>query len=236
MSQEPASEANMMCGKCPQRGHQGCEVPRTSSRKLAIVSSLVCLGLASCATYRVNAFAADKTLVCPGESTTIRWEVQGPARLRADRGANDWDEQDVPSTGERSFSEIAKTTFTITAKKQNPALGNHKNQIVDVATNSPKGNTVTCAAGVCTATFTPSSAGVRVSRLATPMVALGGRDEPIKICVTHQAMPRTCIDAGSAIAVDVPFDGPWTMEAMVPSTQPPPQKLTINFDFKCPAP
>jgi hypothetical protein len=196
--------------------------------------ALSCLGLSSCSTYQVNSFGSDKTLVCPGEATTLRWDVKGQAQLRADRGANDWDGQDVPSTGERSFSEIATTTFTITAKQQKPALGNFKKQIVDLATSGPRGNSVTCVASVCTATLMPSSAGVRVRRLSMPMVVAGGRQEPISICVIHQPMPRTCIEAGKEAAVDVPFEGPWILEASVYATPAPPQKLTINFDFNCP--
>jgi len=133
-----------------------------AKRGVAFLGVLTCLGLSSCGTYQVKSFASDKGIICPGESATLRWEVQGQARLRAERGANDWDEQDVPSTGERSFSETATTTFTLRARQQNPALGNYKKQIVDVATSGPRGNAVTCTAGVCTATFTPASGGVRV--------------------------------------------------------------------------
>jgi hypothetical protein len=199
----------------------------------ASASLLVTLLGSGCCHYRVVNFSVDQQYVCPSQTTTVRWEVKGPARLRADRGPGDWDEGIVPSKGERSFATTKETLFTVTATKQNPAEGNFKSQPVGVFASGYKGDSATCSAeGLCTATFTPTSAGPRVSKLSLPLAVGGGHSKAVDLCVTHAGLPRTCIPAGQAISVDVPFEGPWTLETTASPATPPPQ-LRIQMDFNC---
>ena len=202
----------------------------------AILASLLVSLLGwGCCHYGVVNFSADQQYVCPNQTTTLRWEVKGPARLRADRGPGDWDEGFVPSKGERSFSTTRDTTFTVTATKQNPAEGNFKNQPVAVFSTGYRGDSATCSeTGVCTATFMPTSAGPHVSKLSMPVAVGRGQSKAVDLCVTHAGLPKTCIAAGASAAVDVPFEGPWTLETTVAPGTPPPQ-LRIQMDFNCPS-
>jgi hypothetical protein len=204
--------------------------PRTSLAALALVG----LALTGCPKYQVNSFVPDKTSVCAGETTTLSWDVTGPASLEAVPPLPGWVvPTDVPSQGQRSFTERATTTFRVTATKQNPALGNAKNLTVSVVSNGPKGSAATCSGGVCSATFSPKAGLAKVSRLSAPQVKVAGRDMPVAICVSHQGMPRTCVAADEDAAVSVPFDGPWTLEAQLPPPPTPPM-LELTFDFTCP--
>jgi hypothetical protein len=207
----------------------------TRAATAILLASLSSLGVPGCRTYQVRTFTADQPLICPGQVTTIRWTVDGPAHLRAERGPDDWDEEDVPSEGERSFAATVSTTFTITAKNANPAKGAFKIQPVGIVAAGYKGEAATCApSGICTATFTPTAVGPRVRRLSAPLAVVSGRQQPTSLCVTHQGLPRTCIDADTGIDVDVAFEGPWTLETK--SADPdavPPQRLQVQFDFVC---
>jgi hypothetical protein len=201
------------------------------------LTRVACLavGLLGCHHYQVNSFVPDKTSVCPGESTTLTWDVTGPASLEADPTLPGWHvDADVPSQGQRSFTELATTTFTLTALKQNDAKGNAKKQIVSVVSSGPKGRAGTCSGGVCSVTFSPRAGLAKVSRLSAPLVKVAGRDMPVAICVSHQGIPRTCVAADKDAAVSVPFDGPWTLEAQLAPPATPPM-LELTFDFTCPA-
>jgi hypothetical protein len=202
---------------------------------VVLLASVGWLGLSSCTTYQVRTFVAEQPFVCPGQVTKVRWVVDGPARLRAERGPEDWDEEDVPSQGERSFTETVSTTFTITATKANPAKGAFKTQPVGIISAGYKGDAAICSAsGKCTAVFTPVSVGPRVRRLSAPLAVAAGRQRPTNICVTHQGLPRTCIDPDKWVDVDTPFEGPWTLETETDAAgEVPPQRLQIQFDFLC---
>jgi hypothetical protein len=68
-----------------------------------VTCAAICVGATACTPpYGVNAFAPDKLEICPGETTTLHWDVTGPARLKAQRSATDWDTQVVPSSGLRA--------------------------------------------------------------------------------------------------------------------------------------
>jgi hypothetical protein len=214
-----------------------CSVLATSLRRAAFVAVVaVCLGLGGCCTskpYQVDWFNIDRSDMCSGDTATARWSVTGPATLRVSQGDASSPDEKVSSTGQQSFSGAVKTTIRITATKQNPALGNYKEQSVNIAGGTRAGPVILGSDGSNTTVFTPYGSGVRVRGLSAPVVVAGGRDASSEICVSHPGMTRRCIKAGGAEAVDAPFDGPWILEATLPSGSPPAQNLKLNFDVTC---
>lgn len=208
--------------------------PSFTLKNRSVVLAILLGALPACTQHKVTSFVPDKTSVCPGETATLRWTVNGLARLKVQSQTSGWSEDGIVlSYGERSFVERETTTFTLTATQENPALGNLANETIAVVTSGPKGNNSTCNAGSCVATFTPKAGLARVSRLSAPTIKAGGHDLAANLCISHQGLPRRCLAPGEALAVDVPYDGQWTLEAALPP-QPIAPILTITFDFNCP--
>jgi hypothetical protein len=194
----------------------------------------------SCA-HGVQAFSVEPPLVCPGQTVVVRWQVQGRASLRAERGSNDWDQEDVPSQGQRSLALATPTTFTLRAVDANPAAG-HASAIkqADVAqgpTEKAVASTCDAEAGKCRGTFElAASQGLMVRSLAAPKIVRAGHVQGGRICVRHAGLPTTCLAADERVAVAVSAGGPWTLETDLPTDDPngPAPQLRLQMGFGCP--
>jgi hypothetical protein len=215
-------------------------------RSASMLLPLVALLPSACGPHpQVTSFNVLPPLVCPGQSAVVNWNVLGRASLRAERGAADWDEGAVPSEGSRTVVPAMTTTFKITALDANPADGaSYGTKLVQIprpAQNKAATSTCDAASRKCKGSFVLDNGGgaMRALTLSAPTRVRGGKEEPAKICVTHDGLPtQTCVPAGGSLAIgpSVAAEGSWTLESELgvgDGLEPPPQ-LRIHFDFGCP--
>jgi len=211
---------------------------RSAFSTAAIASSLV----AGCGAHPgVNTFTASPPLSCPDGSVVLEWNVTGPAALRAVPPPASWADGPVPSQGSRTVQVAQDTTFSVTALDANPASGNSigSRPVKVTALNQEKGASAPCdeQTRVCRGTFTLSSGGASISRLANPSFKRDGTVVAREVCVTPPGGAKLCIAANASVAVGTPADGVWTMETTLGPAEaaaPPPQ-LRITVDFGCPS-
>jgi hypothetical protein len=174
--------------------------------------------------------------VCADKPVDVTWEVKGKAKLHAEPvPESGWSEGDVDSSG--TLHPIVKkdTTFTVTAKDANAAKGSaYSSQPVTVATPGDRRVTTSCSGGTCSGHFdVHAGSEVRVSGLANPRITQGGRTQPVKLCVVHAGMDRTCLDPSQHVEVNVAAAGDWMVEGQV-SSAPPPPAFTVEVMLACP--
>jgi hypothetical protein len=221
------------------RSTRAVRVPRRLGH--VVPRLLPLLLLASCA-HKVVSFSVEPLAVCSGQSVDIRWNVQGRASLRIDRGGGDAAEEAVPSQGERKLTVSKPTTITVRALDANPADAHAQGiQFVDVPQGAvEKGASASCdsSSGKCTGSFDMqiTGPGLTVRSLATPMIVRLGHAQPGRICVSHAGLAPTCLSANDKAEVAVAAAGVWTLETELPageSTTPGPQ-LRVQLGFGCP--
>src|SRR5450432_1530235 len=203
-----------------------------------IASALAC----ACGPHPgVDSFAASPALTCPNGSVVLEWEVTGAASLRAVPPPASWSDGPVPSQGSRTVQVAQDTTFSVTALDANPASGNSTGSrpVKVTALNQEKGVSAACdeQTRVCRGTFTLSSGGASISRLASPSLKRDGALVAREVCVTPPGAAKICVAPNASVVVGTPADGLWTMETTLGTTEeltPPPQ-LRITVDFGCPA-
>lgn len=207
----------------------------------ACALGLVVLAFA-CRHPQVKAFDVKPQMACPGQEVLVTWDVDGAARLRAERGASDWDEELVMSTGSRKVVPATSTKFTITALDANAALGNSygtKEVTLPKLADERRTHDNACDATTrsCSGVFTLETAtgSVHVKRLSAPRITQAGKTRPAAVFVTHDGLPKTPLQPDQPLSVDVLAAGEWKVEAEldVPPTEPPPA-FTVLVDFACP--
>jgi hypothetical protein len=174
--------------------------------------------------------------VCVDKPVDVTWEVKGKAKLHAEPVPEQgWIEGDVDSTG--TLHPIVKedTKFTVTAVNANAAKGSaYSSQPVTVATPGDRRVTTSCAGGTCSGHFdVHAGSTVHVSGLANPRITQGGHTQPIRLCVVHMGMDRTCLDPRQHVDVNVVAAGDWIVDAQVSSDTPPPA-FTVEVVLACP--
>jgi hypothetical protein len=200
-------------------------------------------GLTGC-TYAIRAFDVEPHVICQGETVQVKWDVGGPARLRAERGPNDWEEGDVAEVGSRKIVPAATTKLTLTALRANPGKSGHQGNkdITVIPANEPPSRklaSATCdAAGHCRATFTLQAPGGRLQakRLSSPLSRRAGVSTPTQICANHAGLQGpVCVAPGQTADVSVTADGEWTLEADVSgaTASSPPPDLSLEIQLGC---
>jgi hypothetical protein len=191
--------------------------------------------------HNIRAFDVEPHAVCPGETVVVTWNVAGAAKLRTERGPNDWDEGEVPSVGSRKIVPTGTTMLKLTALDANPAQsGREGNKDITVLPSGRKQTSATCdAAGHCRGKITLSAPGgkLQVRRLSSPHSRQSGVLTPARICVSHAGLePAVCIPPDQSADVSVVADGEWTFEADIPgATAPaPPPDLMVDMQLGCP--
>jgi hypothetical protein len=199
--------------------------------------------LACCNHPGIVKFEVEPSTVCPGKEAVVTWQVDGAARLRAERGPNDWDEQDVPSTGKRRVVPAAKTAFTLTALDANPARGKaYGTKSIELPRLDDErrthDNNCDETARTCGGVFTlDEHAAGRVIGLRAPRVTRGGKTvDASRICITHDGLAKTCVTPTTPATVDVAAAGTWRVELDLGPDEPtePPPAFTLTVDFACP--
>jgi hypothetical protein len=194
-----------------------------------------------CSAAKVQSFSVDPPMVCPGQTATVQWQVQGRASLRIERGPHDWDEGEVPSTGSRTVSPAASTSFTVRALDADPAAGaSFGTKGVQVPSGpDDRENVAACDAATrkCTASFTLQDGGdaLQVRSLSTPVVVRSGAASPGAITVTHGGF-QALVATGGSTPASVPAAGLWTLQVDLGPNDPltPPPRLQVRLDFGCP--
>lgn len=188
--------------------------------------------------------AVQPLLVCPGGLTSVQWDVQGRARLRAARGAADWDQGEVPSHGRRDLAPAVTTTVTVTALDANRAKGDWQaTQTVQVPSESDRQRAALapCAAGVCAGAFTidTPAGGLNVAKVSAPTATRAGTTTPVTLTVTHGGW-SAIVPANGQTAAHVPAAGAWTLSMALPAevaaTPPPQLRVVLDFDCNRPTP
>jgi hypothetical protein len=187
-----------------------------------------------------SVFTVAPALACPGQVVQVQWDVYGKATLRAERSANDWDEEDVPPSGLRRVAPAVTTTFRLTLSDVNPARGPSfgDQQVVIPKLLDERRVVSQCEAATarCTGSFTLDTTGrLQVRKLSSPVVVQNGRAQAMEVCATHDGLNRTCVGPGQETDVDVPATGSWTLDAVLPAgaSVTPPPALGIHLDFAC---
>jgi hypothetical protein len=171
----------------------------------------------------------------------VEWEVRGRASLRSERGPNDWEEGDVPSTGRRTVTPAASTSFTLRALDAKPAEGAAfavKPLLVARAAED-RGNVGACDPNTrkCSAMFSLEDGGgsLRVRSLSAPRVVQGGVTKSTALSVSHGGW-RAVVPAGGSASANVPAQGDWTIEEdLAPGeASTPPPTLKVLVEFGCP--
>lgn len=209
----------------------------------ALTVGLTILVVSCSPASQVRSFTVEPPLVCPGQTAQVQWNVVGRASLREQRGAADWEEGEVPSSGSRMVAPASSTSFTITALDANRAGGNwqgNKNLQVASVPDSERAAVTTCDATSrkCTGTFTlDTTAALQVSSVSQPIVVRAGVSRPAAIDVTHGTWKQT-VSAGQTVTVGQPANGAWTLQVdLGPNDSPtPPPQLRVHLDFACPHP
>ena len=191
--------------------------------------------------HNIRAFDVDPHAVCPGETVQVMWNVAGPARLRTERGPNDWDEGEVPPVGSRKVVPAGTTKLKLTALRANPGeSGAEGNLDITVLPSGRKQTSATCdAAGHCRGEFTLRAPGgkLRARKLSSPQSRQSGALTPARICVSHGGLQApVCIAPDQSADVSVAADGAWILEADIPDATPPapPPDLMVDMQLGCP--
>jgi hypothetical protein len=186
-------------------------------------------------------FVARPALACPGEAVEVIWDVHGKATLRAERSPTDFDEEDVPPSGQRTVTPAVSTTYKLKLHDVNPADGpSFGDQPVVIPKLLDERRVVAkcdSATARCMGSFDPDATAGRlhVRKLSLPRVILDGHAQAMEVCVMHDGLARTCVGPGQATDVDLPASGTWTLDAALPAGTPatPPPALSIHLDFVC---
>ena len=211
------------------------------SQGAVLASAIVCTLGAACGPHAgVDSFTASPPLTCPNGPVVLEWKVTGPASLRAEPRPASWSDGPVPSQGSRTAQVAQDTQFIVSALDANPASGNAvgRRPVKVTALNQEKGASAACdpQTRVCRGSFTLSSGGASISRLANPSLQRDGALAAREVCVTPPGGAKICVAANASVAVGAPADGTWTLETTLDPTEalsPPPQ-LHITVDFGCP--
>jgi len=196
----------------------------------------------ACCKHPPPEFAVDLPLACPGQVVVVRWEAHGRATLRAERGPDDWDEQEVAPSGRRSVAPAVTTTFKLTLPDVNPAdgpsFGDQKVVIPKLFDERRVISECDAATARCTGSFAlDATSRLQVRKLSAPIVVQAGHAQAMEVCVTHDGLPRTCVGPGQAIDIGagIAASGGWTLEATLPAGAPvtPPPALAVHLDFVC---
>ncbi len=220
-------------------------VPGARNWGSAIARFAPLLALGGCCHKGIVDFHVAPLLVCPGQSVSVTWEVNGRAWLGVNRGPNDWDQGLIPSKGERVVAIPATTQFSLIGLDANPAAGDsHGGYTVDVMASDSRGNSAVCDATTrkCVATITPDTGNgpLMVRRISAPTMTRSGADKSVPLCVTHDGLgDGFCVPANGARDVPgagVSAGGTWTLELSLAPDVPltPPPKLRVLLDFGCP--
>jgi hypothetical protein len=160
--------------------------------------------------------------------------------LRAARGDDDWDDQEVLAEDVRTVAAAKSTAFKIVALDANPADGRSFGTKSLAIANLPAEKIATT---ICDPTsrrcrgsfaFDTTAGKMSVRHLSEPTVIRAGRSESRQICVAHGGLSATCVPEGGLDVVTA-AEGEWILEtALKPGETPEPgPKLKLTFTYAC---
>jgi hypothetical protein len=213
----------------------------TRGTSVSGVATGLALVASCCAHPQIKVYAIEPPVVCPGQRAHVRWQVEGRATLRAERGKDDWDEEEILSQADRTVAPVTTTHYFLTAIDANPADG-HRTAMKSVevpALTSVREVTTTCdpAQRKCSGSFTLESQGglLHLRQITMPTMTRAGHQSGRRICLSRANTAPVCVATGTSATVSGVADGSWTLETdlLEGETLAPPPTLSVTVSLDC---